>query len=181
VSLLAFPDLEESSLDLAASLLAFPDLEESSLDLEVSLLAFPDLEESSLDLEESPLDLVSIDSSRLAPALVSPPALLWVSPPAQWSPLSRSPELSPLDLWLLLAPQFRQDQSAQSPVQQVPHWPPLPRAPSPLLALLCLTPHLTMSAPGLSKNPELANPCSGGTQLLSSITQFITPSPPRPP
>ena len=119
VSLLAFLDLEESSLDLAMSLLAFPDLEESSLDLAVLLLAFPDLEESSLDLEESPLDLVSIDSSRLAPALVSPPALLWVSPPAQWSPLSRSPELSPLDLWLLLAPQFRLDQSAQSPVQQV--------------------------------------------------------------
>merc|ERR1711879_503969 len=95
--------------------------------------SFLELAESSPDLAELSLDLVSIDSSRLGPALVSPPALLWVSPPAQWSPLSRSPELSPLDLWLL------------------------------------------------SKNPELANPCSGGTQLLSSITQFITPSPPRPP
>ena len=103
----------KSFLELAES---SPDLAESSLDLAVSLLAFPDLEESSLDLEESPLDLVSIDSSRLGPALVSLPALLLVSPPAQWSPLSRSPELSPLDLWLLLAPQFRLDQSAQSPV-----------------------------------------------------------------
>merc|ERR1712154_566201 len=77
------PDLAELSLDLAASLLAFPDLEESSLDLAVLLPAFPDLEESSLDLEESHLDLVSIESSRLGPALVSLPALLLVSPPAR--------------------------------------------------------------------------------------------------
>merc|ERR1711879_724967 len=60
----------KSFLELAES---SPDLAELSLDLAVSLLAFPDLEESSLDLEESPLDLVSIDSSRLGPALVSPP------------------------------------------------------------------------------------------------------------